>query len=329
MFLLRFDMRRSDPAVAATALYGAALEMTAWAEREGALLVAVSEHHASDDGFLPSPLLLASAMAARTTRLPIQVAALVVPLHDPIRLAEELAVLDVLSGGRVSYVVAVGYRPEEYAMFGRAFAERGRRLEQCLAVLRRAWTGEPFAYEGRPVRVTPTPASPGGPTLWMGGNSRVTARRAARLGMGYLAQGGGDPTLAEVYAEECARVGRAPGPCVVPPDGTVTAAFVAEDPDAAWRRLGPYLLHDARSYATWLGERGASVSKSTATTVEALRAEAGAYRIFTPGEAVAHVRRHGPLQLHPLCGGLPPALAWESLELVRTKVLPALRAPGP
>jgi alkanesulfonate monooxygenase SsuD/methylene tetrahydromethanopterin reductase-like flavin-dependent oxidoreductase (luciferase family) len=326
LFLLRFDMRRSDPRVDATALYGAALEMAAWAEREGALMVVVSEHHASEDGYLPAPLLLASAIAARTTRLPIQVAALVVPLHDPIRLAEDMAVLDVLSGGRVSYVVAVGYRAEEYAMFGQAFAERGRRMERCLEALRRAWTGEPFEYEGRRVRVTPKPVTPGGPTLWMGGNSRVTARRAARLGMGYLAQGGGDPELAQVYREECARLGIPPGPCIVPPDGMVTAAFVAEDPDEAWRRLGPYLLHDAQVYARWLGEQGAAVSKSTATTVEALRAEAGSYRIFTPDEAVAFVRSAGILPLHPLCGGIPPELAWESLELLATKVLPALRA---
>ena len=77
-------------------------------------------------------------------------------------------------------------------------------------------------------------------------------------------------------------------------------------------------------YARWLGD-ATSVSKSTAATVESLRAQQGAYRIFTPDEAVAYVRGHGPLLLQPLCGGLPPALAWRSLELIATKVLPALR----
>ena len=98
---------------------------------------------------------------------------------------------------------------------------------------------------------------------------------------------------------------------------------MAEDPDRAWARWGPHLLHDARCYAAWLGGSVAT-SKSVAASVEALRAERGAYRIFTPEEAVAHVRATGPLLMQPLCGGLPPELAWESLELLAAKVLPAL-----
>jgi alkanesulfonate monooxygenase SsuD/methylene tetrahydromethanopterin reductase-like flavin-dependent oxidoreductase (luciferase family) len=326
VFTLRFDMRApgADPA-ATRALYAAALEMAAWGEAHGCLAVQVSEHHASPDGYLPAPLLLASAMAARTERLPIQVAALLVPLHDPIRLAEDMAVLDLLSGGRVSYVMALGYRPEEYAMFGRSMRTRGRRMEECLAALRRAWSGEPFCYEGRPVCVTPRPATPGGPVLWMGGNSPAAARRAARFGMGLLAQGG-DPSLAEVYRAACREAGVEPGPCIVPPPGTVTSAFVAEDPDRAWSELGPHLLHDARTYAAWLGDQPAA-SRSEARSVAELRAERGPYRIFTPGEAVAHVRAHGILMLQPLCGGLPPARAWESLELMADRVLPALARP--
>ena len=95
--------------------------------------IAVSEHHASPDGYLPSPLILATAIAARTSTIPITVAALLVPLHDPVRLAEDMAVLDILSRGRVMHIAGLGYRPEEYAMFGRSLAERGRRMEECLA----------------------------------------------------------------------------------------------------------------------------------------------------------------------------------------------------
>jgi len=83
------------------------------------------------------------------------------------------------------------------------------------------------------------------------------------------------------------------------------------------------MLHDARMYASWLGDTAAA-SKSTALTIDALRTEGGAYRILKPAEAVDHVRTHGVLALHPLCGGCPPALAWETLELVAEKVLPAL-----
>lgn len=322
MFTMRFDMRAPETGAPRADLYAAALEMAEWGERHGCLAAIVSEHHGSPDGYLPSPLLLASALAARTRRLPIQVAALLLPLHDPIELAEQLAVLDVLSRGRVSYVCAIGYRSEEFAMFGREMKGRGRRLEACIQAMRRAWSGEPFEFEGRPVCVTPRPITPGGPALFMGGGSEAAARRAARLGMGMLTQGG-DPSLERVYHEACEQAGTTPGPFLHPPPGTVTSAFVSEDPDRAWRELGPHLLHDARMYAAWLGDT-AAVSHSAARDVESLRAEGGAYRIFTPDEAVAHVRGHGVLLTHPLCGGLPPELAWPSLELIAGKVLPAL-----
>jgi alkanesulfonate monooxygenase SsuD/methylene tetrahydromethanopterin reductase-like flavin-dependent oxidoreductase (luciferase family) len=325
VFTLRFDMRAKDGPGSAPDLYAAALEMAAWAEEHGAAAVVCSEHHASADGYLPAPLLLASAIAARTARIPIQVAALLVPLHDPIELAEQMAVLDLISRGRVSYVCAVGYRPEEYAMFGRDMKRRGRRMEESLAVLRRAWTGEPFAYEGRPVCVTPRPVTPGGPLLLMGGNSEAVARRAARLGMGMLTQGG-DPRLAEVYRAACAEHGTTPGLFLNPTREVPTSCFVAADPERAWRELGPYLLHDAQMYAAWMGEDEA-ISKSQASDVAALRRENGAYRILTPEQAIALIRRNGMLMLQPLCGGLPPKLAWPSLELLASKVLPAVKAP--
>ena len=159
MFTMRFDLRAPEGGAPASELYAAALEMAAFGEEQGCLAVQVSEHHGADDGYLPAPLVLAAAIAGRTRRVPIQVAALILPLHDPIELAEQMAVLDLASGGRVSYVLALGYRHAEYAMFGRDFAARGRRLEACLEALRRAWTGEAFDFEGRPVRVTPRRAS--------------------------------------------------------------------------------------------------------------------------------------------------------------------------
>ena len=111
--------------------------------------------------------------------------------------------------------------------------------------------------------------------------------------------------------------------CFIPAPGTATSVFVADDVDRAWDRIGPFMLHDARMYAGWLGTSEAA-SKSTALTVDALRAEGGAYRVLTPDEAVEYVRAKGTLALHPLCGGCPPELAWETLHLVADKVLPAL-----
>jgi alkanesulfonate monooxygenase SsuD/methylene tetrahydromethanopterin reductase-like flavin-dependent oxidoreductase (luciferase family) len=235
-----------------------------------------------------------------------------------------MAVLDLISRGRVSYVCAVGYRPEEYAMFGRDMKGRGRRMEESLTAMRRAWSGEPFSYQGRPVRVTPRPATPGGPFLMMGGNSEVVVRRAARFGMGMIAMGG-NPALEEIYRRACAEHGTAPQLFLNPSREVPTSCFVAEDPERAWRELGPYLLHDAQMYASWMGD-GDAVSKSAAADVDALRRENGAYRILTPEQAVALIRKHGMIMLQPLCGGLPPELAWPSLELLVSRVLPAAKA---
>jgi alkanesulfonate monooxygenase SsuD/methylene tetrahydromethanopterin reductase-like flavin-dependent oxidoreductase (luciferase family) len=323
MFMLRFDMRApADGPADIRDLYAAAIEMSAWGERNGALAAVVSEHHTSPDGYLPSPLILASAIAARTTTIPITVAALLVPLHDPVHLAEDMAVLDVISRGRVTYVAGLGYRPEEYAMFGHAMSERGRRMEECLTVMQRAWSGEEFGYDGRTVHVTPPPVTPGGPMVMYGGGTPVAARRAARFGMSFFAQTWA-PGLEEAYHEECARLGKQPGMCVIPAPGSATSIFVADDVDKAWDAIGPFMLHDARLYASWLGS-AAAVSKSNALTVDGLRAENGAYRVLTPEQAVEYVREHGVLALHPLCGGCPPELAWDSLHLVAERVLPAL-----
>jgi len=113
MFMMRFAMRSktTNPSERADA-YNAALDMCAWAETRGCIAAVVSQHHGVDDGYLPSPVPLASAIAARTDTLPISVAALLLAFYEPVKLAEDLAVVDLISRGRVSYVVGIGYRAE-------------------------------------------------------------------------------------------------------------------------------------------------------------------------------------------------------------------------
>ena len=144
MFTMRFDMRAPEFGAERVDLYRAAIEMAAWGEENGCVALQVCEHHRSKDGYLPAPMILASAIAARTKTLPIQVAALILPLHDPVEKAEQIAVLDLISEGRVSYVVAIGYVPYEYAMFGREMKGRGQRLEESVRVMQRLWRGEEF-----------------------------------------------------------------------------------------------------------------------------------------------------------------------------------------
>lgn len=323
MYLLRFDMRLPDNAATPAAdLYQAAIEMAAWGEHHGCLSALVSEHHTSPDGYVPSPLVLASAIAARTTALPIVVGALLLNFYDPVKLAEDMNVLDLVSRGRVAYIVGLGYRPEEYAMFGIDMSERGRTIETKLTALRRALAGETFDYEGRHVHVTPAAQTPGGPPLLYGGHSPAAARRAGRFGLDFFAEGAA-PGLEDAYRAGAAEAGIEPGTCAIPPAGSPTTVFVAEDLDRAWDQIGPHMLHDAQMYGAWMGAGHDAASKSTASTVDELRAEAGAYRILTPDAAIAMIRDGQPLNLQPLCGGLAPDIAWETLHLIEQRVLPA------
>jgi alkanesulfonate monooxygenase SsuD/methylene tetrahydromethanopterin reductase-like flavin-dependent oxidoreductase (luciferase family) len=324
--IVRFDMRL--PAFAKTPrreLYAAALDMAAYADEHGFTSLVLSEHHGTDDGYLPAPLSLAGAMVGRTRRIPISIAALLVPLHDPLALAEQLAVLDLASGGRVAVTAGLGYRPEEYAAFGKDWKRRGALLDEALDTLLRAWTGEPFSYRGRTVRVTPRPASEPHPLLMVGGLSAAAARRAARFGLPFQPSSDAQE-LVDVYQQECKRRGVTNGFVVRPGRGETT--FLAEDPERAWAELGPHLLHDARTYASWQQPGQVTAVHSKASTAEELRAE-GKYRILTPEQCVAEAKAAGPLAavvLFPLCGGAPPALGWQSLELYATRVLPKLQS---
>ncbi len=323
-FSIRYDLRRPDFATASAAeLYAAALEQCAWADERGFAAVTLSEHHGSPDGYLPSPLCFASAVAARTQQLRISIGALIAPLHDFLRIAEDLAVVDVLSKGRLVTIVSGGYVASEFASFGRRLDERARLMEEVVPFLRQAWTGEPFEWRGRRVRVTPRPVQRPQPPILMGGASRAAARRAARLADGFV------PTLPElhdVYRAELRALGkRDPGP----PAPSLRAVFVhvAEDPERAWARIAPHALHETNAYGRWIAESGDPGPYQTAADAEALR-RSGNYLVLTPGELVERLRALGPAagcSLHPLMGGLDPELGWESLELVAAKVMPALR----
>lgn len=324
MFSLRFDFRLAPFSPTNMAeLYAASLDMAEWAEANGAMSVLFSQHHASPDGYLPSPLVMASGAAARTSSMPITVGALLLLMYDPIKLAEDMAVLDHLSQGRVSYIIGLGYRDEEYAMFGIDRSRRGKLIEERIGVLKQALSGEPFTWEGRHIHVTPAPFSSNGPTMAYGGGTAAAARRAARFGMRFAPQTN-DRQILEAYDAEASRLGNPTGMYHSLPDDCPSTVFVAKDLDKAWKQLGPYMLHDAVTYNEWLGGTNASVS-SGASTVAELRAENGAYRIVTPEQALELIATGGALRLQPLSGGVPPELAWESLKLIESEVIPAIK----
>jgi len=313
MLILRFDFRIGPQSSATMSdLYATSLEMCEWGEQHGAMMALFSEHHSSSDGYLPSPIVMASAAAARTSTLSINIGALLALMYDPIKLAEDMVVLDHLSRGRVNYTIGLGYRAEEYAMFGVDTAGRGAMMDDRLGALTRALAGDRFEWDGRVIEVTPAPFTPGGPMISYGGGTPAAARRAARLGMMFIPQHA-DPALADAYDEAAVAAGNPPGMCMSPGAGAPTSLFIADDPDAGWAEIGEHLLHDARIYGEWLGN-AASSSISHATTVDELRAENGAYRIVTLDEARALREQYGALALQPLCGGIAPDVAWRYLE---------------
>jgi alkanesulfonate monooxygenase SsuD/methylene tetrahydromethanopterin reductase-like flavin-dependent oxidoreductase (luciferase family) len=313
MFTMRFDMRTPPTGAAGPALYGAALDMCAWAETRGGALAVLSEHHATTDGHLPSPLMLASAIAARTNTLNILIAAAVLPLYHPVRLAEDMAVLDNLSNGRVHYVLGIGHRAEEYEHMGVDPHRRGKIADENLDLLLRLLVGDPLDIGGRRVHVTPAPATVGGPRIMMAGGSTAAARRAARHGLGFIAQTDA-PGLREVFEAESVAHGHQPGPAQFPDGLSPTAVFVADDVDAAWAEIGPHVLHDARMAAAYRHGDDSVASITRAGSIDELRATSGPYAILTVDEAASRIRSGAGLPLHPLCGGLPPELAWPYLE---------------
>ena len=266
-------------------------------------------------------------IAGRTERIPLLISAVVVPLHDPVRLAEQLAVLDHATGGRIWTVAGAGYRPEEFEMAGADLRRRGKLLEEYVGVMLQAWTGEPFEWQGRTIQVTPKPLSRPHPTILVGGGVEAAARRAARLRLPMMPMNE-DPRLAEWYADEAAKTGFEGG-FVMAPSGP-TFVHVSHDPERAWAEIAPYVLYEAQTYASFQTGGQHSTPMVDAETVEDLKASPQ-YLVGTPDqivEAAAHVSPMGALTFNPLAGGLPPDISWESLELFASEVLPRLRPPG-
>ena len=320
MWLLRYDLRGPAWGSATHAeLYAACLEQCAWADDRNCNMVVLSEHHGiADDGYLSSPMIVAGAIAGRTRRVQISIQALLLPLHDPLRVAEDVAALDLASGGRVMLTVGLGYRDEEFEMFGVDRRRRAPLLEEGVTAMLQAWTGEPFEYRGRTVRVTPRPATQPHPLLFVGGSVPAGAKRAARLRLPFMAASD-DASLKDVYDAECEAIRFTGGFAVIP--HSPTYVHIAEDPEKAWDQIGPYVLHDARSYDEWQKPDQHSAVHVHATDLDAVKAS-GVYQVLTPEQAVEHTTRTGILLLHPLIGGLPPEIGWESLELFGSAVLP-------
>ena len=151
-----------------------------------------TEHHQQEDGYLPAPVLMAGMIGMRTRRIKVGTCVLLAPLYHPVRLAEDIAVVDQATRGRMVAAVGIAYQPHDFDAFGVPIKQRAGRTEECVEVLRKAWTGQPFSYPSRyhtieDVRVTPRPYQDGGPPIWMAGWVPAGLERAGRMGDGWIA----------------------------------------------------------------------------------------------------------------------------------------------
>ncbi len=224
------------------------VELAAEAEAAGIALLAVPERLGV--GGVPAALLVCAAAAAITERLVIATAVLPLPLHHPLRVAEDVATLDGIAGGRFELGIGLGADRGELAGFGLEAEDRGGRFEEAIAILRAAWDEGPIQFEGRHfqldgIEVFPKPARPGGPPLWVGARAELALRRAARLDLGVLVD---VRTEVSPYLHESLEAGSRPRVAVTGAGAEAAdrANELATNPDVAvdlWLELDPAKPH--------------------------------------------------------------------------------------
>ena len=322
-FVAAFDLRAPAFGTPTREIYAATLDICAWADAIGFDTIGLGEHHASDDGYLPSPIPMAAAIGARTKRIRIRPNVLLAPLYEPVKLAEDLAVLQYICDGRLEIVIGAGYVPYEFQMFGKRREDRKALYMNVIEVLRRAWTGETFDYEGRSITVRPIPNPP--PKLLLGGTHPAVAKRAARIADGFY------PPVGEnwkIYRQACLDLGK-------PDPGERFKALgpiythVTNDPDGDWVKIAPHAKHVVESYSKWTTEAYGRPAGPFAKGVnpDDLR-KSGSYLCLRPDEAIKLIRELGrdrTFIMTPLLGGLDPALAWRGLRLFEREVWPHVR----
>ena len=310
-------------------LYREALELTELAEALGYDAAWTSEHHFADDAYLPSLLPVSAAMAARTSRIAIGTGLVLAPIYPPLRLAEDAATVDLISGGRLILGLGLGWLDWEFEALGVLLRERVGRTVETIEICRQAWGPGRVEHAGRHYRVenltvTPKPARPGGPPIWLGATAEPAVRRAARIADGWMASA---PTLEQFreqvgwFLDELAKAGRHREEVVI---STYQPTFAWDEGDA-WAKVRPFAHYlewkyeDADAYRGRLGP----LPLPPALTVETEAALRAFHVVGTPDEVAAGMGAYAAIAGEPFhfvarCyfPGLPLAEQRETMRLV-------------
>lgn len=311
-------------------LYAETLDVIAWTESVGFEGAWVPEHHCAEDGYMPSPMVMLAAIAARTKTIRLGSAIALAPLYHPVRFAEECAVLDILANGRAEMALAIGYRRRETEAFGVDFTKRGGRFDEFLEIVRALWAGETVSFEGRhysvkDAKIVPTPPR-GRIPLYIGGFADKAMARVAKHADGYF----GNEEVCDLYMEKLRAAGKDPAAARIRIQGLFVA--VAHDPEAAMEELALHYHYANNAYGAWLAEDkaiGLDDVSLRPMSLEAFKAS-GILRILTPGQAIDRLRamrarmpvEHWMMMMPP---GLPPARFVEYAGIFAREVIPAFR----
>lgn len=312
-------------------LYRGSLAQVEAAERLGFDSIWLTEHHFTDDGYLPALMPAAAAIAARTTRVTIGTFVLLAPFWHPLKLAEDAAFVDVLSGGRLRLGIGLGYRAEEFEGFGVPRAERLSRTLETIDILKRAWTGERFSFDGkhfkfRDVRVLPMPLSRPHPELLWGAGASKSIRRAAALDLGFACVGGRREI--GIYLDALKDAGKDPARYSIVNSRVV---YVADSEEQAWRETRDALMYQAELYGKWLAAAAGTTDQSKVLIrpdPERLRRTSvlgTAAQVAARLEEIIETTPMTELIVVTQLPGLDLAMARRSLERFGAEVLPRLR----
>ncbi|HEV8456678.1 MAG TPA: LLM class flavin-dependent oxidoreductase [Methylomirabilota bacterium] len=313
--------------------YRDALEEVARGEELGFDSVWMEEHHSVVNHYWPSPLPVLAGFASRTSKVILGTDILVAPFYHPVRLAEDVAMLDVMSNGRFVLGVAIGYKPDEFALYGAELEKRGARFEEQLAVMKGLWTQESLAFKGTYYTVEgklePKPVTKPHPPVWIGGWGDITLRRAATLGDNWVPGPTADLGRLLTGKKQFLANREAAGRSAPPAEWPLTRDVIIADTDKQARELAErhIMISYRKEYAG--GWRHPFIDASIATDLDALMKNR--FLIGGPDQVIKaltpFVKEYG--MTHLICRlffpGMPHAHIMRELDLLAREVMPALR----